>query len=436
MRLLYLQSSLSVNSSALRGSALLTHLRSENDVTLRAYVVPDSFDISGSPYPFDFIRESDLVDYDAIYVESGVDADIERMHRLPIETAKAFVLQGGQLIVADVDRLNAYGCEETLRLSASLLGGLPEYQFGGVCYLDDPAREADGTYRFFPSEMHVDPWMSSALVGIDSLLVIAPLALQWSGQAAATGHPSTRVLRNDSDVGYPVQPVWACATSFGLGNAAIVAAGISHDVVVHRCPDNARWISGIFSAMLQTTELKMSVAGPSGKRVHAVEEVSTMLTHGESAWLERKSTTRTDYPQGGVSTEVQHATAKSVAAMANGEGGHVIFGQADDLTVVGLRSDFDSISRKDRDGLEQWLLTFLSSELGSAYVLNSVKLHWLGVKEKDVLVVECGKSDKPILVTKQDKNGVKKPVFYVRRGNSTQPLEVQDMLDYAARRFN
>jgi len=154
------------------------------------------------------------------------------------------------------------------------------------------------------------------------------------------------------------------------------------------------------------------------------ERVEDYIKKGESARLEFKSAQSWDYKLGKQSREIENATAKTLCAFMNSEGGTLVIGVDDKGQVVGVEKDFTLLSKSDRDGFEQKLTGLANSTLGKE---NATYLHlsWQAVEGKAVVVVSVDKSKRPVYVDLQGKSE-----FYIRAGNTSQPLNVREATTY------
>ena len=125
---------------------------------------------------------------------------------------------------------------------------------------------------------------------------------------------------------------------------------------------------------------------------------------------------------------------KSVAAFANGQGGTLLIGVADDGEILGLESDYSGLGDIDRDKFELHLRNVLNNHFGVALVTTKLHIRFHSVADKDVCQIDITPCAEPILVKFPDKNGQLLERFYVRSGNSSQELSKADMLAYIKER--
>ncbi len=159
--------------------------------------------------------------------------------------------------------------------------------------------------------------------------------------------------------------------------------------------------------------------------------LTDLIAEGESATLEFKSSLRCGVPDGGFNKALEKVILKTIAGLLNGrDGGTLLIGVADDGTIVGLDGDYGSSpSIGDRDGFELHLRKLLSNALGeSAHAFVTVTFH--DIDGKDVCQVRIDPSDHPVYVQDEGKS-----VFFLRTGNATNALPVDEVVKYYATRW-
>ena len=155
-----------------------------------------------------------------------------------------------------------------------------------------------------------------------------------------------------------------------------------------------------------------------------------MQTEGQK--LERKSSflTPTDRMNPNTpSSVIQHAVGKSIAALANTDGGHVIVGQADDLSVVGLAEDFTQITKNPgRNGFQLRLSDYIKTSLDPGWAAMGLRLHWLDHGDGDIAILEVPRSK--VVVFLSDNREKENEVIYVRSGSRSEKLTGRDLAEW------
>lgn len=159
-----------------------------------------------------------------------------------------------------------------------------------------------------------------------------------------------------------------------------------------------------------------------------------LILEGESSELEFKSSLRWSYDSSIVDKKLEQVIVKSVAAFANADGGTLLIGVSDGGEVLGLENDYESLDG-NRDAYELHLRNLLNKSFGESFTATYVMISFPIVENKEICRIEIQPSMEPQYVSVVDKNGHKSDKFYVRNGNSSSDLPVQEMAKYIKKRF-
>lgn len=214
--------------------------------------------------------------------------------------------------------------------------------------------------------------------------------------------------------------------------------------------------------------------------------VPELLEQGESDRLEFKSTARINLRTGAKDERMEQVIAKTACGFLNADGGTVLIGVDDTGTALGLEPDFATLKSPDADRFELWLRDLLTTTMG-ANAANLVAIDFATVpdgtrrpdghdaesgrhvdgpdgettvpiatdtggsdggpgmspaplgdsirhREDGVLVcrLTCGASPRPVYL-RAGKGAT--PELWVRIGNSTRQLRVDDATDYVMHRW-
>nr|WP_246308664.1 ATP-binding protein [Kineosphaera limosa] len=155
---------------------------------------------------------------------------------------------------------------------------------------------------------------------------------------------------------------------------------------------------------------------------------------GESDRLELKSSARVNLRTGQRDERMELIVAKTVAAFGNSDGGTLLLGVDDEGTLLGLAPDFATLKQPDPDRFELWLRDLLQSRLGT----NAAGLPIADFEELDdgshVCRLLCPPSPRPIYL-RPGKGQAVVPELWVRVGNSSRMLGVDDAVEYIAHRW-
>ncbi len=100
-----------------------------------------------------------------------------------------------------------------------------------------------------------------------------------------------------------------------------------------------------------------------------------------------------------------------------------------------LGADYESLNGT-RDSFERHLRNLIIDNFGEIFATNNISFCFHTIENKDVLQVDVIKGEKPVYFVTTNKNGVKDKKFYVRSGNTSQALDIEDVYEYIKSRFN
>jgi hypothetical protein len=172
------------------------------------------------------------------------------------------------------------------------------------------------------------------------------------------------------------------------------------------------------------------ISGEPSDEVVDEAAVRKRISAGESETLEFKSSLRWDRREGRVNRDLERVVVKTIAGFMNGKkGGTLLIGVSDSCEITGLEDDYASFLKKDRDGFELHLYQLLSRDLGeSVSAFLTVTFHQLDGHDVCQLTIE--RSDHPVYVPEGQSS-----TFYLRVGNATKPLPVQEAVRYVQGRW-
>lgn len=160
------------------------------------------------------------------------------------------------------------------------------------------------------------------------------------------------------------------------------------------------------------------------------EQIVELLQRCEGPELEFKSSARWDVRQSRVSRELEAVIVKTVAGFLNTDGGILLIGVDDGGKVVGLRNDYGTLRRQDRDGFEAFLTKLLLDALGRD-VSPCVRIDFHRHGGEDVCRVTAKPAPHAVFVP----DGNDGEQLYIRTGNSTQKLTTKEAIEYCRVRW-
>lgn len=157
-------------------------------------------------------------------------------------------------------------------------------------------------------------------------------------------------------------------------------------------------------------------------------DILNLIEQGEGQCLEFKSTLRVDLQNPRIGhKEVEKRVVKAICGFLNRpEGGKLLIGVGDNGEILGLESDYESLSRGtkrgDRDVFQNHLRQVISSQFGHGFLID---VSFAQVKGKDVCVVDVKHAFKPVWYVEG-----KQHILYVREGNRTVPYQGEKAQEY------
>ena len=193
----------------------------------------------------------------------------------------------------------------------------------------------------------------------------------------------------------------------------------------------------IFGVALTTAILAIFAAvAAKMQRPQPREPITETIRRGESDRLEFKSSARWNLHTSARDEKIEMVIAKAVAGFMNSDGGTLLIGVNDAGEIVGLVNDFAVVKGPDTDRHELWLRDFLGSTLGqNAAALPVIDFEAATVDGVPTYVcrVTCPSSPRPVFV--RPAKGAGQSELWVRTGNSTRQLKVDEAVDYVMLRW-
>src|SRR5690625_6416401 len=78
-------------------------------------------------------------------------------------------------------------------------------------------------------------------------------------------------------------------------------------------------------------------------------DLKQIINEGESSILEFKSTLRWNIRESRHDKKMEEVIMKSIVAFANGEGGKLLIGVADDGEILGLQNDYNTLKNRSEE---------------------------------------------------------------------------------------
>ena len=156
------------------------------------------------------------------------------------------------------------------------------------------------------------------------------------------------------------------------------------------------------------------------------EEVSELISKGESEKLEFKSTLRTNLHTNEFDKNMEYAVLKTIVGFLNTNGGTLLIGISNKEEIIGIKPD----KFENADKFNLHLVNIIKEKIGKKY-LHLIEIQTKKVKDKIVIKLYCKKSTKEVFL----KITPKQEEFHIRVGPSTTQLIGSELLDYVEKRF-
>jgi hypothetical protein len=203
-------------------------------------------------------------------------------------------------------------------------------------------------------------------------------------------------------------------------------------------PDASVWSPLSILLALGVTIAGIAAYGAIAAHFQHPERASTaeLLAAGESDRVEFKSTARVNLHTGAKDERMEQVIAKTACGFLNSDGGTLIIGVDDLGTPLGLDADLATMKSPDVDRYELWLRDFLTTCLGqTAAATVGIEFPVIpaaaGV-ELRVCRVTCVPSPRPVYLRPAKGTA---PELWVRSGNSTRQLGVDEATEYVMHRW-
>lgn len=175
--------------------------------------------------------------------------------------------------------------------------------------------------------------------------------------------------------------------------------------------------------------IKQTIDNSSTRPMHN-RSLQMILKEGEGMFLEFKQTLRYDLRKKSVNKDVERSVIKTIAGFMNADGGTLVIGVDDEAKVTGLKNDYETLAKKNRDGFENHLNNLIKTMMGIKFA-NYVHMRFDYFDTNEACLVHVDKSHKPAYL--QNVGG--KEEFFVRMGNSTQPFSMSEAEEYIKNRW-
>jgi hypothetical protein len=162
---------------------------------------------------------------------------------------------------------------------------------------------------------------------------------------------------------------------------------------------------------------------------HEPKPAAELIAAGEGQFVEFKASLLWDYYRQAVNKDLYEPVMKNLVAFMNTSGGVLLIGVSDQGEVLGLERDCSALPQKNVDGFENAFNMAFNSMIGAEF-RQYVALAFDESDGKTICVLSISPASTPVYLTFKGKED-----FYIRTGNSSQPLPVSRATRYVQTRF-
>ena len=158
--------------------------------------------------------------------------------------------------------------------------------------------------------------------------------------------------------------------------------------------------------------------------------VRHLIADGENKRVEFKSSLRWDMDEGKVNKVLEDVVVKTIAGFLNTEGGTLLIGVDNTGGAIGLAGDYGTLNGQSRDAFELHLQQIVARDLGEALSASYLTVNFHKIDGEDICQITVDPSDQPVYVENSNQ-----ALFYVRNGNLTRALPVDETVRYVQHRW-
>ncbi len=163
--------------------------------------------------------------------------------------------------------------------------------------------------------------------------------------------------------------------------------------------------------------------------------IEDLIAEGENSGLEFKSSMRWNYKESKVDKALERFIIKTIAAFTNSQGGGTLLvGINDEGEILGLENDFSSLGGNS-DEFELHLRNLVNKAFGESFAATNIAVKFPVVDGTEICQIEIRKAKFPLYLDDMDKHGNKTKKFYVRSGNQSIELPLQEVTPYIQENF-
>ncbi len=148
--------------------------------------------------------------------------------------------------------------------------------------------------------------------------------------------------------------------------------------------------------------------------------LDALITMDENVNVEFKSSLFWDYEKRQKNKLMGIIVAKSISSFMNSRGGILLIGVDDDKNVLGIEKDLKTLEHSSTDQFEIYFTSIIIRYLGKI-PRRYIDIKFDEIEGKCVAKIKIKRSPRPVYLNEKSEKK-----FYVRQGNCSQPLDVED----------
>lgn len=214
---------------------------------------------------------------------------------------------------------------------------------------------------------------------------------------------------------------------FGFGTI-VVDVGEENEYTFSNIPTPQQYIA-VIDPNRRISRVEQTTLPKQVSTHEKVPNINLLLTAGESATVEFKTSYRNDLVSKKVNKELEKSIMKTIAGFMNSRGGVLIVGVGDNGKILGLEEDYKSLTKHNKDGFENHFNLTFKGMIGLEF-RQFVNLTFHRMKGKEICLISVEPSDRPVYV-----RAGKGEEFYIRTGNATSPMTLSEAASYIKSRW-
>ena len=164
--------------------------------------------------------------------------------------------------------------------------------------------------------------------------------------------------------------------------------------------------------------------------------IKEIIQSGEDGYVEFKSTMRWNLREARIDKKMEEIILKSISAFSNSKGGKLLIGVDDSGEILGIQDDCNTFNKPNKDYFELHLRNLVNNTFGKDFTTTNVSINFPIVDENEICEIYIKAGTKALYLEVVDKNGQRQKKFYVRSGNSSQDLAIDETASYTKSRFD